>query len=72
MHPSVFVGFLIYIYIYIYIHLINARNMEHRKVIDPFVPVGGNVQMFIIRFVLAKFNLNTSVVKYSLHYIDDP
>jgi hypothetical protein len=70
MHPSVFVG-LLYIYIYIYIHLINARDMRHRKVIDPFVPVGGNAQMFIIRFVRARFNLNTSVVKYSLHYIKD-
>jgi hypothetical protein len=36
--------------------------MEHRKVTDPTVPVGGNVQMFIIRFVRAKFNLNTSVL----------
>jgi hypothetical protein len=35
--------------------------MEHIEVIGPFVPVGGSVWMFIIRFVRAEFNLNTSV-----------
>ena len=56
MHPSVFVGPKKII------HLINARNTEYVKVIGPFVPVGRSVQMFIIRFVLAEFNLNTSVL----------
>jgi len=28
----------------------------------PFVPLGGNVQMFIVRFVLAEFNSSTSVL----------
>jgi hypothetical protein len=36
--------------------------MEHTKAVGPFVPVGGSVQMFIIRFVLTEFNLNTSVL----------
>jgi hypothetical protein len=35
--------------------------MEYIKVIGPFVPVGGSVQMFIIHFVLTEFNLDTSV-----------
>jgi len=38
--------------------------MEHIKVIGPFVPVGGNVRMFIIRFVLVKFNLNIYVLLF--------
>lgn len=36
--------------------------MEHIKVIGQFVPVGGSVQMFIVRFVLAEFDLNSSVL----------
>jgi hypothetical protein len=35
--------------------------MEHIEVIGPLVPVDGSVWMFIIHFVLAEFNLNTSV-----------
>ena len=30
--------------------------------IGPFVPVGGNVRMFIIHFVLVELNLNISVL----------
>ena len=59
MHPSVFVGPKRMT------HLINARNMEHIKVIGPFVPVGRSVRMFIIRFILAEFSLNTSVLLWS-------